>query len=60
MYRLLKIGEYDNIATNQYYVESESEIAEIKDAPVGSTVLILTDSGLSVKMLHSSGKWIEI
>ena len=60
MYYLLEIGDHTNTPTNQYYAESEAEIAEIKDAPVGSTVLILTESGLSVKMLHSSGKWINI
>lgn len=60
MYRLLKIGEHTNSPTNQYYVESEEEIDEIEDAPVGSTVLILTESGLSVKMLHSNGNWIDI
>jgi hypothetical protein len=43
----------------EYYVESEAEVAEI-EAPVGSTVMILTEDGLKVKMLHSSGKWIDI
>ena len=60
MYRLLEIGNATNSPTNQYYVESEQEINEIENAPVGSTVLILTKQGLSVKMLHSSGEWIEI
>lgn len=44
----------------QFYVESEEEVNDIKNAPVGSTVLILTENGLKVKMLHSSGSWIEI
>lgn len=60
MIQLLQIGNYNNIPTKQFYVESEEEINDIKNAPVGSTVLILTEDGLKVKMLHSSGNWIEI
>lgn len=60
MYQLLQTGNSFNIPTKQYYVESEEEIALIENAPVGSTVLILTTSGLTVKMLHSSGEWITI
>ena len=60
MYRLLEVGGDTNTPTNQYYVESENDINEIQNAPVGSTVLILTEDGLTVKMLHSSGKWIAI
>ena len=60
MYRLLKNGGVVNTPVKEYYVESEEELAEIKDAPVGSIVQILTEQGLAVKMLHSSGKWIEV
>lgn len=60
MYRLLQIGNATNSPVHQYYVESEEEISEIKNAPVGSTVMILTENGLKVKMLHSSGNWIDI
>ena len=60
MFQLLQIGNQPNTPTKQFYVESEEEIENIKNAPTGSTVLILTEGGLKVKMLHSSGKWIEI
>ena len=60
MYLLLQEGNTYNIPIKQYYVESEAEIEEIENAPIGSTVMILTESGLKVKMLHSSGKWIDI
>lgn len=60
MFQLLQYGNKPNVSVKQYYVESEEEIENIKRAPVGSTVLILTEGGLKVKMLHSSGKWIEI
>ena len=60
MFQLLQIGNQPNTPVKQFYVESEEEIENIKNAPVGSTVLILTENGLKVKMLHSSGKWIEI
>lgn len=60
MISLLQIGNSSNTPVRQYYVESEEELAEIKDAPVGSVVMILTLDGLIVKMLHSSGEWVEI
>lgn len=60
MFQLLQIGNQPNTPVKQFYVESEEEIENIKNAPVGSTVLILTEKGLKVKMLHSSGEWIEI
>lgn len=60
MLQLLQIGNQPNIPIKQYYVESEEEIKNIENAPVGSMVMILTEDGLKVKMLHSSGKWIEI
>lgn len=60
MIKLLYVGDSANSLVKQYYVESEEELSQITDAPVGSTVLILTDKGLVVKMLHSSGQWIDI
>ena len=61
MFQLLQIGNQPNIPVKQYYVESKEEIKNIKDAPVGSVVLMLTkEEGLKIKMLHSSGEWIEI
>lgn len=61
MIQLLSVGNQPNIPTKQYYVESEEEIKEIKDATVGSVVMILTkESGLKIKMLHSSGEWLEV
>lgn len=61
MLQLLQVGSYSNIPIEYYYVESEEEILEIEDAPTGSMVLILSkENGLKIKMLHSSGQWIEI
>ena len=60
MIQLLQEGSQTNVPTEQWYVESETEIDKIKGAPTGSTVMILTEEGLKVKMLHSSGKWIDI
>ena len=60
MVRLLQEGSQINVPVEQWYVESEAEIEKIKNAPVGSTVMILSESGLKVKMLHSSGKWVDI
>ena len=60
MIQLLSVSNQPNVPTKQYYLESEEEINDIKDASVGSTALILTENGLKVKMLHSSGRWIEI
>lgn len=43
MYRLLNNGGVVNTPVKEYYVESEEELAEIKDAPVGSVAQILTE-----------------
>ena len=61
MLQLLQVGDSSNVPLKYYYVESEQEISEIEDAPTGSMVLILSkENGLKIKMLHSSGQWIEI
>lgn len=61
MVQLLQIGDEYNIPVKQFYVESEEEIDEIDGATAGSIVLILSkENGLRIKMLHSSGEWIEI
>lgn len=60
MLQLLQIGDEFNVPVKQYYAESEEEVAQIQGAAAGSIVMILTEDGLTVKMLHSSGKWIEI
>lgn len=60
MLQLLQIGDEFNVPVKQYYAESEEEVAQIQSATAGSVVMILTEDGLTVKMLHSSGKWIEI
>lgn len=60
MPQLIQSGSYYNIPVEQYYVESEEDIKKIEGAPIGSVVMILTKEGLKIKMLHSSGEWIEI
>ena len=60
MLKLLEVGDYNNSPVHTYYAESEEELELIINAPIGSAVMILTEKGLQVKMLHSSGKWINI
>lgn len=58
---LLKIGNAINIPTKEYYIESLEELKNLpKDAPVASTVLILTENGLVIKMKNSQGVWVDI
>lgn len=61
MFQLLSVGNQPNVPTKQFYVESEEEIKNIENAPTGSIVIILSkEDGLRIKMLHSSGEWIDI
>ena len=60
MLRLLEFGDYDNSPVNKYYAESEDDLKLIDRVPAGAVAMILTEDGLKIKMLHSSGKWIEI
>lgn len=58
---LLRIGNDSNIPTREYYIESLEELENLpKDAPIASTVLILTENGLAIKMKNSQGVWIDI
>lgn len=61
MIQLLRVGNQPNIPIKQFYVESEEEIKNIENAPAGSIVIILSkENGLRIKMLHSSGEWIDV
>ena len=61
MLQLLQIGDEYNVPVKQFYVESEEEVDKISGATAGSIVLILSkENGLKIKMLQSSGEWIEI
>lgn len=59
MPKLIKVGEDNNIPIEEWYAESEEELDAIIGAPTGSIVSILTEDGLKVKMLRSTG-WVEI
>lgn len=56
---LLQRGDYYNIPVATYYAESEEELEEFENVPVGSKGLILTEEGLVVKMYRSTG-WVSI
>ena len=61
MLQLLNIGDEPNINIREYYLEDESELKQIVGAPTGSIALILSKyNGLSIRMLHSTGEWMEI
>jgi hypothetical protein len=60
MYFKLKTGTIPNVPTAEYYAESDEELELFEDVVPGSVGMILTESGLKIKMYHSSGKWIEV
>lgn len=57
---LLNVGDSSNIPIKQFLLDSEDEMASLPDCPPGSTILILTDSGLITKMKNSKGEWVNI
>lgn len=59
MPKLISVGKENNIPVQEWYCESEEELKEIKNAPVGSSVMILTEEGLKIKMLRSTG-WVDV
>lgn len=56
----MKVGGIYNVPTADYYAESDEELDSFENVVPGSTGMVLTESGLKIKMYHSSGKWIEI
>jgi hypothetical protein len=60
MYYKLRTGNTLNIPVADYYAESEEEMNKFENVAPGSVCMILTEQGLTLKMYHSSGKWIAI
>lgn len=56
---LLQRGDYYNVPVVTYYAESEEELEEFENVPVGSKGMVLTENELIVKMYRSTG-WVEI
>lgn len=58
---LLKEGGVQNVMTQTWLCDSESEVSNIPEsAPAGSVAFILTDDGLVVKMKNNEGTWKEL
>ena len=56
----MKVGGIYNVPTADYYAESDEELDSFENVVPGSTGMVLTESGLKIKMYHSSGKGSEI
>ena len=58
---LLKEGGVQNVMTQTWLCDSESEVSNIPEtAPAGSVAFILTDEGLTIQMKNNTGEWLEI
>lgn len=58
---LIQEGNAYNVPVPTYYVESESEIADIPaSAPPGTIVEINSSEGFKIKMKTSTGTWNEL
>ena len=58
---VIQIDEHLYSPTTTWYCESASELLEIPaSATSGSIAMILTNSGLEIKMKNSQGIWIDI
>lgn len=65
MAKLIKeVTEIDGVKftpTTTWFCDSNEDIANIpENVAAGSVAMILTNSGLSVKMKNSAGNWIEL
>ena len=65
MAKLIKeVTEIDGVKytpTATWFCDSDADLANIPEAAApGSVAMILTNSGLSVKMKNSAGNWIAI
>lgn len=57
---LLSIGNSENTSRKQFLLDNEEELQDVPDCSPGSTVIILTDSGMIVKMKNSKGEWMNL
>lgn len=61
MLKKVQDGNQFNIPVQTWYTDNEQDINEIPEsAPAFSTVVILEDSGLRIKMKNTTGEWVEI
>ena len=60
MHFIQSINNFINRATNTYYAESLEEMNGFKNVPVGSSCMLLTESGVDVYMYHSTLGWVLV
>lgn len=61
MLKKVQDGNQFNIPVQTWYTDNEQDINKIPEsAPAFSTVVILEESGLRIKIKNTSGKWIEV
>lgn len=57
---LLSIGNSENVPKKEFLLDSEEELQDIPECSPGSTAIILTSSGMVIKMKNSKREWIDI
>lgn len=57
---LLSTGDSANVPKGEFLLDSEEELKDIPECSPGSTAIILTSDGMTVKMKNSKGEWIDI
>lgn len=60
MSKLIKIGNDDNINVNEYWCESEEEVYAIKNAPLFSKAIMITEDGQTDIYIMRSNGWTKI
>lgn len=59
--KLIQKGNTPNSPTEAWVCDTEQEVNEIpSNTPTGSIVIILSDSGITVKMKNNAGDWIAL
>ena len=59
MYKIIKEGNTYNIPVKEFLIDTEAEISTLpKNIPFGSYLTILEP--FSIRILNSSGKWVDI
>jgi hypothetical protein len=58
--KLIKIGDNDNINTNEYWCETEEAVLEIKDAPQFSKAIVVTEKGEVIIYIMRSTGWTKL
>lgn len=60
MNKLIRVGESDNIQVDEWWCETEEEVLAIKNVPLFSKAILVTEKGEMIVYIMRSNGWTKI